>query len=151
MDIYDKADYDGQLKAVEQLKKIFSGATLTIEQHFDDKANIDLYVTATTENTISTYAIECKDRQYTHTYSNEWFIEYSKYKRLMESKDDGYKPIYLNTFKDDYIAIWNVNVSKPVWEEKELRKTTVEDTGVKKKLVGKLQLKDSVYQGKFKS
>lgn len=150
MDIYDEADYYGQVKAVSQLEKIFSGATLTIEQHFDDKANIDLYVTATTKSNISsTYAIECKDRHYTHTYSNEWFIEYPKYKRLIETKVDGYKPLYLNTFKDDYIAIWNVDTTKPVWEEKELRKTTVEDTGIKKKLVGKLQLKDSVYQKEF--
>lgn len=112
MDKFAEADNFGQTKILPTLKQMFSACTLTIDQHFDDKNSIDIYITATTKNNKEVwYAIECKDRKMSHTkYENEgYIIEDWKVKELLNASSKGYKPIYLNSFSDDYIVVWNLD------------------------------------------
>lgn len=130
MDIFSETDRIGQDKVVEILKDTFSACTLNIEQHYEDKAYVDIIMTATTANNVShTYAIECKDRWYKSTAFNDWMLEEHKYNHLMEYKKKGYKPIYFNTFSDGKYMLWDV--SKGDWEKKIFNcpNTTVEDNG----------------------
>ena len=139
MNEYNKRDYWGQKKVLPTLKQMFSGCTLTIDQHFNDKNEIDIYITATTKNNREVwYAIECKDRNYNHEYfkKNGFLIEQTKINALERAKENGYRPIYLNTFTDNICIIWNVaNVN---WDELKEYKgmlpiATVEDKGEKEK------------------
>lgn len=112
MDIFDSTDMHGQSRILPTIKALFSGCTLNIERHFDDKNPIDIYVTATTKSGKEVYyAIECKDRKMTHTkYKDDgYIIEDKKIKELMKAANKGYRPLYLNSFNDDYIIIWNLN------------------------------------------
>ena len=112
MNKFDEADYFGQKKILPTLKQMFSGCTLQIDQHFDDKNSVDIYITATTKNNKEVwYAIECKDRKMTHNkYKDEgYIIEDWKVKELLNASSKGYRPIYLNSFSDDYIVVWNLN------------------------------------------
>ena len=38
-----------------------------------------------------------------------YIIEDKKIKELMKAANKGYRPLYLNSFNDDYIIIWNLN------------------------------------------
>jgi hypothetical protein len=38
-----------------------------------------------------------------------YIIEDHKVKELLKASEKGYKPIYLNSFSDDYIVVWNLN------------------------------------------
>lgn len=112
MTLFNEADEYGQTKIMPTIQALFSACTLTVEQHFDDTSSIDIYITATTKsNKEIYYAIECKDRKMNHTkYGEEgYIIEDKKVKELMKAAAQGYKPIYLNSFSDDYIIIWNLN------------------------------------------
>ena len=112
MDLFDKADYEGQDKVIPTLEAIFSGCTdLNIVQHYDDKCGVDLHMTATTENTEAYYAIECKDRKMEHTrYADDgYIIEDKKIRSLMAEHKKGYKPIFLNSFSDGHIVIWDLS------------------------------------------
>ena len=57
------------------------------------------------------YAIECKDRKMSHTKYQDsgYIIEDHKMKELMKAANKGYRPLYLNSFNDGYIIIWNIN------------------------------------------
>lgn len=110
MDKFSEADKIGQEKAIKYLYKAFEkcGATLNIEQHFEDKGRIDMFVTATTINNItSKYSIETKDRYMPKDTYDNYFIPLDKYNELMETVNRGYTPLYMNTF-DDGAIIWNV-------------------------------------------
>ena len=112
MDIFDYADKKGQSRILPTIKALFSGCTLQIEQHYDDKNPIDIYITATTKNNKEVwYAIELKDRKMPHTkYQYDgYIIEDHKIKELMNAANKGYRPLYLNSFNDDYVIIWNLN------------------------------------------
>lgn len=112
MDKFNDADMHGQDRILPTLKAVFSGCTLNIERHFDDKNPIDIYVTATTKSGKEVlYAIECKDRKMTHTkYKDDgYIIEDKKINELMKAANKGYRPLYLNSFNDDYVIIWNLN------------------------------------------
>ena len=64
MDIFDSTDMHGQSRILPTIKALFSGCTLQIEQHYEDKGGVDIYITATTKSGKEVwYAIECKDRK----------------------------------------------------------------------------------------
>lgn len=127
MNKYNKADQQGQEIVVNILKEIFSACTLTLDQHYEDTSPIDIYMTATTKSGISrTYAIECKDREYTHNCFNDSVIEIRKYNDLIESQKNGYKAIYFNTFSDGAYLVWDINKCKPIKREMTSNKSTVE-------------------------
>ena len=112
MDIFDSTDMHGQSRILPTIKALFSGCTLQIEQHYEDKGGIDMYLTATTKSGKEVYyAIECKDRKMPHTkYQYDgYIIEDHKIKELMKAANKGYRPLYLNSFNDDYVIIWNLN------------------------------------------
>lgn len=132
MNKFQIKDKKGQNKAIEQLVKILSGATLNIEQHYIDKATVDIMITATTKNCERYYAIEAKDREYNSSKYNDWFLELHKKNELLKKYGYGYTPLYLNTFPDNKIIIWDL--SKIDWdkikiEKKYLPVTTVENRG----------------------
>lgn len=112
MDIFDSTDMNGQSRILPTIKALFSGCTLQIEQHYEDKCGVDMYITATTKSGKEVwYAIECKDRKMTHTkYKDDgYIIEDHKMKELMKAANKGYRPIYLNSFSDNYIICWDLS------------------------------------------
>lgn len=107
MDIFSKADKQGQAKVVDQLYKIFSGQTLTVDQHYIDKSTVDIYVTATTKTNKSyLYVFEVKDRNFEHTKYSDCFLDVDKLNELR--KREGYRQMYVHTFTDDWISIWDI-------------------------------------------
>ena len=112
MNLFHKADKAGQKKVKDTIKVLFSGCTLTRDEHIEDSGYIDIYITATTAtNTSITYAIEAKDRDMPHTkYAEEGYIlEDWKKKKLEEASKQGYRPLYINTFTDNKMIVWNLN------------------------------------------
>lgn len=112
MDIFNEADMHGQSRILPTIKALFSGCTLNIDQHFDDKNPIDIYITATTKSRKEVYyAIECKDRKMSYTkYKDDgYIIEDKKIKELMKAANKGYRPIYINSFNDDYVICWDLS------------------------------------------
>lgn len=108
MNKYINADKKGQAILVEQLEKIFYGYTVNIDQHYIDKATVDLdmVVTSTDGNTYE-YNIETKDRQYSHTsFGGEWLIEEHK---VNELKNKNGKALYANTYADNWLCIWDLS------------------------------------------
>lgn len=156
MDKFTKADQVGQEKLVNQLNKIFSNCTLTIDQHYIDKETVDVYTTATTVSNVSyLYVFEAKDRTYKHNakfITDEGVIlEIPKYKELMARKDE-YKPMYVHTFSDDWISIWDVSkldMTKIKCVLKYLPKTTVEDRGKEWRYVYLIPRSECVYDNSF--
>lgn len=109
-----EADYKGQQKVIKALHQIFDGyfTSMTIDPHFDDYSPIDIYMSGTLpNNTEIKYAIETKDRNMEHTaYAEEGYIlEDHKKTKLEEAAKDGYRPIYINTFTDDYLIAWDIS------------------------------------------
>lgn len=146
LDLYSNADYIGQAKALEIFKQLFSGCTVQYEQHYSDKSPIDIYVTATTKNgKVSTYAVECKDRNFSIDRYDDMMIERHKYNSIKSVS--GYKPIYFNTFTDGY-AVWNLQNTP--YEERNVNcgKSTVEDKGKIDKVCYFLNKKDCIASGK---
>lgn len=125
-------DYDrkGQQKVMNILPNLFSGCTLNFEQHIDDNGKVDIFMSATTQTRMYKYAIEAKDRWYTHNYFDTWVLEEDKYKELMKHYENGYKPIYFNTFSDNKFLVWDLSkVDCTKKGELTTPKTTVVDTG----------------------
>ena len=146
MDKYAKTDAIGQGKVMPKLKELFSGFTTTFEQHYEDKGTVDIFFTASTQNESVRYAVECKDRYYKHTDFDEWMIEKKKYKTLQLAKDEGYRPIYVNTYTDNWIDIWNLDkCSITVVDEWELPKKTLDNAGNIKKSIYLLKSSDTAY------
>lgn len=107
-----EADEKGQEKVLHAIKEIFKGyfINITIDTHFDDYGAIDIYMTGTTKNNNAiTYAMECKDRKVAHTYYPDYILEKDKKRKLLDASKKGYKPIYINTFTDDYMIVWDLN------------------------------------------
>lgn len=150
MDKFSAADMQGQAKVVQQLPKIFSGQTLTIEQHYLDKDTVDIYVTATTKSQNSyLYVFEAKDRDYYHNSFDDIILEIPKYESLMKRMGK-YKSMYVHTFKDDWITIWDISkLSNLKKKYMYLPKTTVEDRGKEWRWVYMLPIKQSVYDSSF--
>lgn len=116
MDKFTNYDKKGQDKVVPILKELFNKCKdVNIEQHYQDKGRIDIFVTATTHNDITKrYAIECKDRWFESTAYSEIMLNPDKWGWLMGYKGLGYSPLFLNTFTDDKYVIWDV--SKKNWD-----------------------------------
>lgn len=153
LNVYNEADKEGQEKVKAQLEKIFKKQTLEFEQHYADGGDIDLYFTATTSNGRQyKYCAECKDRKKNdHTsFDGYWMLEDHKYQKLMNDKKRGYKPLYINTTKDDWIMIWDMN-STPLHNEgiRHLPKSNMEDKGWVDKLCYDVYTKESVYNKPF--
>ena len=109
---FNDADKYGQDKVMNTITTLLSGCTLQIEQHFNDTNPIDIYITATTKSGKEVwYAIECKDRKMNHTkYQYDgYIIEDKKIKSLLKAHKMGYRPIYLNSFNDNYIICWDLS------------------------------------------
>lgn len=150
MNTFQQLDEYGQSKVIPELNNIFSGFSMTYEQHVIDKGRIDIYFTAEKNGNKYDYASECKDRWYTHTQFDEWFIEVDKYNELMNS---GKKPLYINTFKDDWLIIWDLQKCKTLKEEERwLDKSTVAKwRGKVKKKIYLLSTKEAVISQKLSS
>lgn len=109
MDRFAAADKKGQAKLVDQLNKIFSGQTITIDQHYIDKETVDIYMTATTKSNISYfYVFETKDRKFDHNKYGDCMLDVKKYEELIKRKGK-YKPMYVHTFQDDWLSIWDIS------------------------------------------
>lgn len=152
MNQYAKADKKGQTILVDQLEKIFDGYTVNIDQHYIDKStvDIDMYVTSSDGNTYE-YSIETKDRQYDHTsFGGEWLIEEHKINELKNKKG---KPLYANTFKDNWLCLWDLNkldLNELRSEYRWLPKSTVEvQKGKSWKKVYYLPIDKAVYSSSF--
>ena len=147
MNIFNEIDKKGQTKVVDQLTKIFSAYTLTIDQHYIDSSTVDIYVTASTSNNKEYYyVIEAKDRKYNHNQFNSWIIEDDKKNELLLKTN--YKPLYINTFQDNWIGVWDLSQIKfenLQVEKKWLPKNTVIDKGKKYKDVYYLDNYKCVY------
>ena len=151
---FNQADREGQEKVIPTLEKIFSGATdLIIEQHIEDNGKIDILMTATTSNNEHWYAIECKDRWFESRKYNDMMIETYKYKALLDAKEKGYKPLFINTFKDDVMMIWDVGDMTAFAPDgiKYCKKTTVEDNGKVNKKCKFLWTDKAIWKGKIQS
>lgn len=126
MNKFNEADKIGQEKILPTLKYLFRKCNLNIDQHIDDCGHIDIYFTATTKNgTEYYYAVECKHRRMPHTRYDNYILEKNKEKYLME--DSKYKPLYLNSFDDGWIIIWDLSKNNQIEKlgEKVYNKYTV--------------------------
>ena len=152
MNKYTNADKKGQAILVDQLEKIFNGYTVDINQHYIDKATVDLdmNVTSSDGNTYE-YSIETKDRQYNHTsFGGEWLIEEHK---VLELKNKKGKALYANTYADNWLCIWDLNkldFNTLRSEYRWLPKSTVEvQKGKSWKKVYYLPISKAVYSSSF--
>lgn len=129
-DLFTVADATGQEKVLRILNNIFSGCTLNIEQHTEDKGRVDIFMTATTHNGIrKTYAIECKDRWFPHSQYPDMMLDKEKYDVLKSYSKSGYTPIFFNTFSDDTYMVWDVLKATVDIRNHKTKKTTVEYNG----------------------
>ena len=128
MNKFQKLDTYGQSKVINELNEIFTKYQMNYDQHIIDKGRVDLFFTASTVDNHYMYASECKDRWYNHVKFNEWMIEIDKYNELMNNVDKGYKPLYINTFEDNWLIIWDlskIDISEIKKEQRWLDKSTV--------------------------
>lgn len=135
LDEFSEADKQGQDKVVPILKEMFKKCKdVVLEQHYEDKGGIDIYLTATTHKGYTKkYAIECKDRDYSHTsfsvpYKETpagWVIDVPKYEKMVKAANDGYMSLYLNTFSDNTYYVWDVVNSNSTYGKYKAGKTTV--------------------------
>lgn len=147
---FKETDKQGQEKVVPMLKKIFSGCTLTVDQHWEDSAPVDILVTArTTNNNEYYYCFECKDRWYDSNRFEDWTIEPHKIKTLQQYYSSGYTPCYVNTFKDNVMVIWDINKCNMTEHTIYASKTTVVDTGKVLKNNKGLKIDDAVWKGEM--
>lgn len=130
MDKFSVADQAGQEKVLKVLPQIFEKCDIVYTQHIEDKGRVDIELTATTSNgNTCKYAIECKDRTYKADDYDTWMLEWMKYNDLMKYEEQGYKPIYINTFSDNKYLVWNVSKTPIVRKSYTTDKTTVENNG----------------------
>lgn len=79
------------------------------ENEMDEYAPIDEVFTAyTNSGKMGMYAIEIKERKgYNHNDYDEWLIEEHKFNTMKKYKEQGYKPLYFNIYKDGYYYLWD--------------------------------------------
>ena len=91
------------------------------------------------------YLIELKSRKHSIDKIKQWggaTIERDKYRALMSECGDK-TPGYINKFPCGSYYGWNLKkIKEPSWYEKMYNKSTVEDKGLKNKIVGDLQFED---------
>lgn len=130
MDKFSAADQSGQEKVLKVLPQIFEKCNIVYTQHIEDKGRVDIELTATTSSGKEVkYAIECKDRTYKSDDYDTWMLEWQKYLDLMKYEENGYRPIYINTFSDNKYLVWDVSKTPIIRKSYTTNKTTVEDSG----------------------
>ena len=91
------------------------------------------------------YLIELKCRKYSIDKIKLWggaMIERDKYRALINECGDKI-PAYINKFPCGSYYGWNLKkIKEPSWYEEDLPKSTVEDKGLRPKIVGDLQFED---------
>ncbi len=91
------------------------------------------------------YLIELKCRKYSIDKIKLWggaMIERDKYRALISECGDKI-PAYINKFPCGSYYGWNLKkIKEPSWYEEDLPKSTVEDKGLRPKIVGDLQFED---------
>ena len=91
------------------------------------------------------YLIELKCRKYSIDKIKLWggaMIERDKYRALMRECGDKI-PGYINKFPCGSYYGWNLKkIKEPSWYEEDLPKSTVENKGLRPKIVGDLQFED---------
>ena len=91
------------------------------------------------------YLIELKCRKYSIDKIKLWggaMIERDKYRALINECGDKI-PAYINKFPCGSYYGWNLKkIKEPSWYEEDLPKSTVENKGLRPKIVGDLQFED---------
>lgn len=94
------------------------------------------------------YIVEIKDRNFPsnhHFGLDGWFLEKYKYDSLCKKKTDNQEILYINSFIDNVIAIWNLSkIENFNWEVGFMNKTTYGNDPRINKLVAKLKIKDAI-------
>lgn len=99
---------------VALVKRLFKDYSLTIDVPEDPMSHIDVYFTAYTDSFKATYACELKERwdydstSYGADWQEGWVIEDLKKAELEKAASEGYKPIYVNFYRDGVVRIWNL-------------------------------------------
>lgn len=137
INLFNEYDKYGRSKVIRWINETYPERyKLDPKQGEYDRTDID--ATGYTKSSEVWYKIECKDRWYPHTdFGGEWVIEDKKIKEL---RDGFRKGVYINTFSDDYIVVWDISSMSdeeiknlPV-KESNWKRTTVEDNGRVKKV-----------------
>lgn len=149
MNVFNMADQKGQDKVMSILDNLFSACTCNYEQFYTSTSPIDILMTATTRcDKQHLYAIECKDREYTHTYFKDgWVIEEWKYNRLLDAKAKGYRPLLICTFSDNTYVIWDISTSPCNKGRFFANRTTMEESPVVEKYGRYFKVEDALKVG----
>ena len=141
---FQKADNYGRDKVITTLVTVLTPYLDNIEVTYTgikDKEDIFIIGNNKKTNNIIKYCIECKDRKFEHTkYDNDemkdeergYIIEQHKKEYLITQSQYGMIPLYVNSFSDDYVVVWNLN--KVDWDncsttgEKTFKEKTVVDS-----------------------
>lgn len=141
---FQKADNYGRDKVITTLVTVLTPYLDNIEVTYTgikDKEDIFIIGNNKKTNNIIKYCIECKDRKFEHTkYDNDemkdeergYIIEQHKKEYLITQSQYGMIPLYVNSFSDDYVVVWNLN--KVDWSncsttgEKTFKEKTVVDS-----------------------
>ena len=149
---FNSVDAYGQEKVIKVLKDIFSRNNPRFIQHIEDNGRVDIemYVTDKNGNEVK-YAIECKDRYMPDWRYNSYIIEDGKIDALTTYSADGYKPLYINTFSNDMMYVWDIsNIEYDMIYGKEYHYKTVEESGTYRKDKKMVRKEDAVWVGKMK-
>lgn len=143
MNEFSKADKYGRDKVKDRLLSLFENNLNNVDLYYceDDTSRSDIFVSGWSNNDkLITYCIECKDRKFEHTkYDNDkmedeergYIIEQPKKEYLITQSQYGMIPLYVNSFSDNYMAVWNLN--KINWDNSGTTgEKTFETTTVKK-------------------
>lgn len=141
---FQKADNYGRDKVITTLVTVLTPYLNNIEVTYTgikDKEDIFIIGNNKKTNNIIKYCIECKDRKFEHTkYDNDemkdeergYIIEQHKKEYLITQSQYGMIPLYVNSFSDDYMVVWNLN--KVDWDncsttgDKTFKEKTVVDS-----------------------
>ena len=141
---FQKADNYGRDKVITTLVTVLTPYLDNIEVTYTgikDKEDIFIIGNNKKTNNIIKYCIECKDRKFEHTkYDNDemkdeergYIIEQHKKEYLITQSQYGMIPLYVNSFSDDYVVVWNLN--KVDWDncsttgDKTFKEKTVVDS-----------------------
>lgn len=108
-----ECDVESKKRIMENLKKYYednSNYTFVYDINPDPLAQVDCTATAYTQSNemVATYSIECKERDYTSTSFNEWWLEDDKYQEMAPDFNSK-RCYYANLFTDGVLRMWYVN------------------------------------------
>ncbi len=99
----------------KRIEDIYQKSNLNVVidyQEDNDKAGIDLYLTAYTADNkeVQKLAVEIKERPTTaHTQCTDWILEEKKLNKLKDAEKEGYKGIFAYLWSDNYYALWVID------------------------------------------